>query len=201
MTALPSYPEVRLYLSGLWLLIKGDAQGFRLLDVSDRGMMRSFWAFVWCLPAVFVSWIWLRALLVQNVPPGTQLGGLFFVRVAMLEVLNWLLPIVLAALICLFMGIHRKFPAIVVTINWLGVPFAWIYGLLCLVMLLLPVLTPFIGLIQLMLLMALVFAVSRIMRMICGPQLLMITALVLVLLVPNMILTGALQRFLGIYPF
>lgn len=198
---MPSYAEVRLYLSGLWLLIKGDAQGFRLLDVSDRGMMRSFWAFVWCLPAVFLSWIWLRSLLVQNIPPGTRLGGMFFVRVAMLEVLNWLLPIVLAALICLFMGIHRKFPAIVVAINWLGVPFAWIYGLLCLVMLLLPVLTPFIGLIQLMLLMALVFAVSRIMRMICGPQLLMITALVLVLLVPNMILTGALQRFLGIYPF
>ncbi|WP_245423195.1 hypothetical protein [Neorhizobium alkalisoli] len=190
-----------MYLSGLWLLIKGDAQGFRLLDVSDRGMMRSFWAFVWCLPAVLVSWIWLRSLLVQSIPPGTRLGGMFFVRVAMLEVLNWLLPIVLAALLCLVMGIHRKFPAIVVTINWLGVPFAWIYGLLCLVMLLLPVLTPFIGLIQLMLLMALVFAVSRIMRMICGPQLLMITALVLVLLVPNMILTGALQRFLGIYPF
>ncbi|WP_105370493.1 hypothetical protein [Neorhizobium huautlense] len=198
---MPSYSEVRLYLSGLWLLIRGDAQGFRLLDVSDRGMMRSFWAFVWCLPAVFVSWIWLRSLLVQSMPPGTRLGGMFFVRVAMLEVLNWLLPIVFSALICLFMGIHRKFPAIVVTINWLAVPFAWIYGLLCLAMLLLPVLTPIIGLMQLMLLMILVFAVSRIMRMICGPQLLMTTALVLVLLVPNMILTGAMQRFLGIYPF
>ncbi|WP_117195382.1 hypothetical protein [Rhizobium terrae] len=198
---MPSYHEVRLYLSGLWLLIKGDAQGFRLLDISDRGMVRSFWAFVWCLPPAVASWLWLHELMLDGMPKGSRLGGLFFLRTAMLEVLTWLLPLILAGLLCLLTGIQRKFPAIVVTMNWLAVPFSWIYGLMCALMLLAPAMLPIIGLLQLALIMALIVAFSRIIRMINGPQPLMIIAFVLVLMVPNIILTEALQRFLGIYPF
>ncbi|MBW6423317.1 hypothetical protein KX729_17815 [Rhizobium sp. XQZ8] len=198
---MPSIHEVRLYLSGLWLLIKGDAQGFRLLDVSDRGMTRSFWAFAWCLPAAIASWLWLHQLMLDGLPQGTRLGPLFFVRTAMLEVMNWLVPLILAGVLCLLTGIQRKFPVIVVTMNWLSVPFSWAYGLMCVMMLLAPRMLPVVGLFQLVLLFALVVSFSRIIRMIHGKQPLMITAFVLVLMVPNMILTEALQRFLGIYPF
>lgn len=198
---MPSYREIRLYLSGLWLLIKGDPQGFRLLDISDRGMMRSFWAFVWCLPPALASWLWLRQLILAGMPEDARLGGIFFARTAMLEVIVWLLPIILAGLLCLMIGTYRKFPAIVVAVNWLSVPFSWIYGVMCVVLLLAPPLIPLIGLAQLLLLMALIIAFSRIMRMINGPKPLIVTAFVLVLMVPNMILTEVLQRFLGIYPF
>ena len=146
---MPSIHEVRLYLSGLWLLIKGDAQGFRLLDVSDRGMTRSFWAFAWCLPAAIASWLWLHQLMLDGLPQGTQLGPLFFVRTAMLEVMNWLVPLILAGVLCLLTGIQRKFPAIVVTMNWLSVPFSWAYGLMCVMMLLAPRMLPVVGLFQL----------------------------------------------------
>jgi hypothetical protein len=197
---MPSIHEVRLYLSGLWLLIKGDAQGFRLLDVSDRGMTRSFWAFAWCLPAAIVSWLWLHELLLKGMPPGTRLGPIFFLRTAMLEVLNWLVPLILAGLLCLLASIQRKFPAIVVTMNWLSVPFTWLYGFLYVLMLLVPATTPIVVLLQLVVLLAMVVSFSRIIRMIHGQQPLLVTAFVLVMLVPTMILSEALQRFLGIYP-
>ena len=35
-----------------------DARGFRYLDISDRGIMRSFWAILWCVPPIGISWIW-----------------------------------------------------------------------------------------------------------------------------------------------
>ncbi|AXV14286.1 hypothetical protein CYG48_00255 [Neorhizobium sp. SOG26] len=198
---MPSYHEVRLYLSGLWLLIKGDAQGFRLLDVSDRGMLRSFWAILWCLPAAVASWLWLHELVRASLPQDSRLGGLFFMRTAMLEVFNWMVPLILAGVLSLIAGTQRKFPAVVVTMNWLSVPFSWAYGVMCVIMLLAPALLPLIGLFQLALIMALVISFSRIIRMIHGPKPLTIVAFVLVLMVPNMILTEALQRFLGIYPF
>ena len=197
---MPSFHEVRLYLSGLWLLIQGDAQGFRLLDISDRGMIRSFWAFAWCLPAALVSWIWLHELMLKAMPEGTRLGPVFFMRTAMLEILNWLVPLILAGLLCLLAGIQRKFPAIVVSMNWLSVPFAWFYGVLYVMMLLAPAVTPIVALLQLLILLAMVVSFSRIIRMIHGQQPLLVTAFVLVLLVPTMILSETLQRFLGIYP-
>ena len=52
-----------------WLLIKGDADGFKQLDLTDRGLLRSFWAFVWCLPAMFVTWAWWRMMFLQAMPP------------------------------------------------------------------------------------------------------------------------------------
>lgn len=198
---MPSYHEVRLYLNGLWLLIRGDAQGFRLLDISDRGMMRSFWAFVWCLPAASISWLWWRAYLLEGMPAGARVGGLFFVRMAMLEVFNWLVPLILAGILCALLGIGRKFSAVVVSVNWLSVPFAYLYGLLSLRFLLPSSLDALLALVHFALLIAMVVSVSRVMRMICGPQPLMVTGLVLVLIVPGMLLTEALQRFLGIYPF
>ncbi|MFB9949952.1 hypothetical protein ACFFP0_13890 [Rhizobium puerariae] len=198
---MPSYHEVRLYLSGLWLLIKGDAQGFRLLDISDRGMLRSFWAFIWCLPAAVVSWFWWRSYLLEGMPSGARIGGLFFVRMGMLEVFNWLMPLVLAGLLCAILGIGRKFVPIVVTVNWLSVPFAYLYGLLSLRFLMPSGLDALLALIHFVLLIVMVVSVSRVMRMICGPQPLTVTGLVLVLIVPGMLATEALQRFLGIYPF
>ncbi|MGK9054517.1 hypothetical protein QTA58_06020 [Neorhizobium sp. CSC1952] len=197
---MPSYHEVRLYLSGLWLLIRGEAQGFRLLDISDRGMMRSFWAFVWCLPAAVLSWLWWRAYLLESMPPGARIGGVFYIRMAMLEVFNWMMPLILAGLLCGLIGIGRKFPAVVVTVNWLSVPFAYLYGLLSLRFLLPSGLDALLAFIHFILLIVMVISLSRVMRMICGPQPLMVTGLVLVLIVPGMLLTEALQRFLGIYP-
>ena len=45
-----------------------------------------------------------------------------------------------------------------------------------------------------------VFALARILRMICHGHALMVGAMTLVLLVPSMILSEYLQHFLGIYP-
>lgn len=195
---MPSYHEVRLYLSGLWLLIKGDMQGFRLLDISDRGVTRSFWAFLWCLPAMIVSWNWIRLSFLAASPPETRTGGLFFLRLALIEAINWVVPLILIAVLCLLLDLGRKFPAIVVAMNWLSVPFAYASAALMLGVTLLPGIAHLFALLEMVLLFASVVCSSRILRLICGPEPLIVIAMVLLLFIPDWLLTVVLQQYLDV---
>ncbi|MFN7103652.1 MAG: hypothetical protein ACK4N1_13625 [Pseudorhizobium sp.] len=197
---MPGLNEVKIYLSGLWLVIRGDAGGLKRLDVSDRGLMRSFWAILWCLPAMVMSWVWWRTLYLRGMPDDTELGGIFFFRLAMLELANWLVPLVMVGLMAWALALGRKYYAIVVAVNWLSVPFAYAYGILSLLLMLAPGLTGLLSLIWLFLMMALVFSISRIFRIICGPHPLMVATLTMVLIIPTMLLSDTLERFLGVYP-
>ena len=197
---MPSLKEIEYYLRGIVLLIQGKPQGFGYLDLTDRGMIRSFWAMVWCFPATAISWVWWQTAFLRAYPPGTKTGLPFFLRLAMVEIANWIVPLVLAGFLCLLFGLGRRFHAIVVVSNWLAVPLAYVYALIILMVLVLPGMEGLASLLWLGLLVTLVFALVRLMRMICGQQPLMITTLILVLLVPTMLLSDLLQQYLGVYP-
>ena len=98
------------------------------------------------------------------------------------------------------LGLGRKYYAMVVAVNWLSVPFAYAYAVLSLLLLFAPGLTGLLSLIWLALMIGLVFSISRIFRTICGPSPLMVATLTMVLIVPTMLLSDTLERFLGIYP-
>ncbi|MFD1744783.1 hypothetical protein ACFSE1_04840 [Rhizobium helianthi] len=197
---MPSLTEVRLYLIGLWLLVKGDRSGLAYVDYTDRGMMRSFWAIVWCLPAIGFSWIWWRLAVLETLPPDYRLGGIFFFRMAMLEATNWLLPLLLAGFLMLILGLGKHFSAVVFTANWMSLPFSYLYGVLSLLLVVAPGLTGLIALIWLAAIVALVVSLSRVFRMVIGPQGLTIAALTMVLIVPSLLISDILEKFLDVYP-
>lgn len=197
---MPSFKEVQYYLAGLWLLIRLDARGFSYLDISDRGLMRSFWAIVWCLPPIGISWLWWRQAYLQVMPPHTTIGFAFFFRLALVEAANWLVPLIFTGFLLLAFRIGERFAPIVVAVNWLGVPLAYINALLIALVAFAPGATALVSILWLTVMMALIFALARILRMICGTQPLMIGAITLVLIVPSMLLSDLLQRFLGLSP-
>lgn len=198
---MPPFPEVKYYVSGLWLLFKGDAQGLSRLDMTDRGMMRSFWAFVWCLPAMFVYWAGMRFAFLSASPEGTKAGLGFFLRLFMVEAINWILPLALLGILCLLLKTERQFTAIVVATNWLSVPISYAYAVLTLLLFLAPFAAGLIALVQLVLLIATIFAISRSVRQICGPEPLVVATTMLVLLVPGLIIADLLQSYLGVSPY
>ncbi len=197
---MPTFKEVQYYLSGLWLLIRMDARGFQYLDISDRGMLRSFWAILWCLPPIGISWLWWQQAYLIAMPPETATGLAFFLRLALVEAANWVIPLVLAGLLLLIFRFGDKFAPIVVTVNWLGVPTSYLNALLIALIAFVPGSNGLVALLWLVLMMAIIFSMARILRMICGAHPLFIGALTLVLMIPSMLLTDFLQRFLGIYP-
>ncbi|MBN9033134.1 MAG: hypothetical protein BGO05_25990 [Rhizobiales bacterium 63-7] len=197
---MPSLKEIEYYLRGIVLLIQGKPQGFGYLDLTDRGMIRSFWAMVWCFPATAISWVWWQTAFLRAYPPGTKTGLPFFLRLAMVEIANWIVPLVLAGLLCLALRLGRRFLAIVVVSNWLAVPLSYLYALIVLIVMFVPGAAGIASLLWLALILLLIFSLIRLLRMICGQQPLIIATLVLLLLVPSMFLSDYLQQYLGVYP-
>ena len=127
-------------------------------------------------------------------------GMLFYFRLGLVEAANWFVPLVLAGLLLLAFHKGERFSALIVSVNWLGVPLAYINGLLLALVFFLPGLVGLVSLLLLAFMLAQVFVLARILRMICHGHPLMVGAMTLVLLVPSMILSEYLQHFLGIYP-
>ncbi|WP_296083058.1 hypothetical protein [uncultured Agrobacterium sp.] len=197
---MPPSSEVAFYLRGLWLLFLGKKEGLRLLDISDRGMLRSFYAALWCMPSMALSWYWWHEAYLSGMPEGVRTGAVFFVRLAIVEAICWMVPLILIGLLLVAFGVRDRFQAIIVVANWLSVPFSYAYSLLIVIALFLPALHGLVAILWFALLLSLVFAFSRILRFFVRDQPLLVTALVMTLLVPGMILSELLQRFLGIYP-
>ncbi|MDR6815944.1 hypothetical protein J2X76_001098 [Neorhizobium sp. 2083] len=122
---MPSYHDVRLYLGGLWLLIRGDARGLRPFDISDQGILRSFWAIAWCAPALIIGWIFQRMEYLRHFPQREDYSFIFFLKMLVLSAAQWIMPAVtLIALgfILRFMPLVR---ILIVVRNWFAVPLAY----------------------------------------------------------------------------
>ncbi|CAN7148486.1 hypothetical protein [Neorhizobium sp. LjRoot104] len=122
---MPSYHEVRLYLGGLWLLIRGDARGLRPFDISDEGVLRSFWAIAWCAPALIIGWIFRRLEYLRHFPQREDYSFIFFLKMLVLEAAQWIVPtvaLVALGLILRFMPLVR---ILIVLRNWFTVPLAY----------------------------------------------------------------------------
>ena len=122
---MPALEEVLYYLNGIWLLIRKKQEGFNWLDVSWRGLKRSFWAFAWCLPALAVIWASWRLYYIGNMPQGTTAGAEFVLKMLVIDVIGWLFPLVLIAALSGPLGYARHLVAIVTASNWIAVPFAY----------------------------------------------------------------------------
>ena len=197
---MPTFKEVQYYLAGLWLLIRNDPRGFGYMDISDRGVLRSFWAILWCVPPMGIFWMaWERAYLMA-MPPESSVGIAFFLRLGLVEIAGWVVPPVLAGFLLLIFKIGDRFAPIVVTINWLGVPFAYLNALLIALLVYIPDASAISTMLWYASMSVSIFALARILRMICGANPLFVAALTLTLLIPPMLLSEFLQRFLGVYP-
>jgi hypothetical protein len=123
---MPGLKEVQYYLIGLLHLVRGEPQGWRYLDISERGISRSFWAMLWCLPSFAIYWLWWRILFMENVNVGDT-GLLSFLRMLTIQYEIWMVQLVIATVVLMWMQRGRHFAKMVVATNWLSVPFA-IYG-------------------------------------------------------------------------
>ncbi|MCP8896392.1 hypothetical protein KYK29_15805 [Shinella daejeonensis] len=197
---MPGIDEVLHYQTGLWLLLRNKPEGFRWLDLTVRGLMRSFWAFVWCLPAFAVIWASWRLYYLANMPTGTSAGPGFFLRMLFIDAAGWLLPIVLLLLLARPLGFARQLAAVLTASNWIAVPFAYAAAIPFAMTLLLPDSAPFAGLLLYAIFGATVVLQFRLIRMCVGQQALLAAAMTAIYVLPPMLAGDGLQRLLGTIP-
>ncbi|WP_065372246.1 hypothetical protein [Ensifer adhaerens] len=197
---MPLLDEVLAYIKGLWLLAQGNEEGFRWLDFSESGLWRSFTSMLWCLPAIAVTWASWRFYYLSVMPAGTTIGFGFIFKLLVVDLVSWLLPLVLIAIVSRPLGFAGAVVPIVVTTNWLSVPLSYAMAIPAAMRLIIPGSQGLTSLIWLALLVVSVAVLFRLLRMITGNQMLLASALTALFLLPSMMIGDLLQRFFGLIP-
>ena len=194
---MPALEEVLYYLNGIWLLIRKKQEGFNWLDLSWRGLKRSFWAFAWCLPALAVIWASWRLYYIGNMPQGTTAGAEFVLKMLVIDIIGWLFPLVLIAALSGPLGYARHLVAIVTASNWIAVPFAYATAIPFAVTLVAPSAGVFGGLLLYAVFGASIVLQYRLMWMCTGRQGLLAAAITALFVLPPLLVGQSLQKFFG----
>ena len=121
---MPPSEEIQRHLYGAWQMMLGKRDGIRLLDLSVDGFWNSFFAILVALPVLVVGWVPMA-----NEAYGTAstLGERvsFIVRLAMVDLSVWVLPMAALALVAGVIGVKDRFVPYVVATNWGNALFAW----------------------------------------------------------------------------
>lgn len=118
---MPGLEEAERYIRGVLLLARNRKEGFQWLDISADGFWHSFWAIVYSLPALAVSWASYRIIYLQTTEQPASAGIGFVARLALIDLLTWVLPLVILGLLAKPLGFERHFARFVIATNWLGV--------------------------------------------------------------------------------
>ncbi|GMB81029.1 hypothetical protein NN6n1_18120 [Shinella zoogloeoides] len=197
---MPGLDEVLHYLNGIYLLLKQKQEGFGWLDLTFQGLARSFWAFIWCLPAFAVIWASWRLYYLSGMPAGTTAGLGFLSKVLLIEITGWLLPLVILLALARPLGYGKHLATVVTASNWISVPFAYAMALPVALSLVLPQSVLLAGLLLYAVFGASVMLQFRLVWMCVGKQSLLAAAITAIYVLPPMIVAQELQRVLGTLP-
>ena len=197
---MPQIDEVGAYVRGIWLLIQGNRDGYGWLDISASGVWRSFAAFLWCLPAMAVSWGAWRLFYLANMPVGTETGLVFILKLLFVDLAAWIFPLLLLAALARPLGYGNLLAVIIVATNWLCVPVFYAMAVPAAIRLVIPGSDGLTSLLSLILLITAFAAIFRLVKTIADDQTLLACALTALLVLPSLILGESLQRALGLMP-
>lgn len=120
---MPDPSEIQQSLTGAWRLMMGRSDGMRLLNTSVDGFWESFYAIVIAAPALAIGWVASANDLQLMETPGSK--GSIVVRLALIDLVVWILPLVLLALVVRRIGIADRFVHYVVSGNWASALLIW----------------------------------------------------------------------------
>lgn len=122
---MPPADDIQRYLVGAWRLMTGKRDGLALLDISADGFWNSFFAIVVALPPLIVGWVGSANELGDD-PAATASRFSYLLRLAIVDLGAWVLPLAALAVAAPIAGIRDRFVHYVVAINWASVILAWL---------------------------------------------------------------------------
>jgi hypothetical protein len=117
-------------LAGLRLLARGDARGLSHFDISDDGVIRSFRAALFCLPALIVYAVLRRIEFLQVLPDLGRPHLVYIFQVLVIEASNWCFTVVFLTLAGFVLGLRPLVRPLIVMLNWAAVPFVYAVSIL-----------------------------------------------------------------------
>jgi len=122
---MPPADDIERYLVGAWRLMTGRRDGLGLLDISADGFWNSFFAIVIALPPLIVGWVGTAKEL--GADPAAPVGPFsYLLRLAVVDLGTWILPLVVLAFAAPLAGIRDRFVQYVVALNWATAILSWL---------------------------------------------------------------------------
>ncbi len=121
---MPPAEDIYRQLYGAWRMMTGKRDGLRLLDLTLDGFWNSFFAIVVAGPAMLASWVPLAGEL-SGAGAGFGMRLSMLVRLAIVDVGAWVLPLVGLAAVAGYAGLRARFVHFVVASNWASAIFVW----------------------------------------------------------------------------
>lgn len=119
---MPPIEVMQRSLAGAWATMRGKKSGLALLDLTVDGFWDSFWAIPLALPPLLLTWITVANSITVSEDPVFSV----ILRLAIVDIVNWLLPLVLFALVARRLRLSKRFLPFVVASNWGTVVLVWI---------------------------------------------------------------------------
>ncbi|TIP74102.1 transporter [Mesorhizobium sp.] len=191
-----SSDETYASLNGAWRLMLGKADGLRQLDLSADGFWNSFFAIVVAAPALIVGWVGVA----NEIGDPNAFAGRFstLVRLATVDIVVWVLPLVGLALVAPRAGIGARFVHYVVASNWASAIIAWIMLPAALIRLFLPSANEFAVLASLLLFALSMILTWRMTNVAIGRGAAVGSAVFAGMFVASLVVLFSLQALLGI---
>lgn len=117
-------------LAGLRLLARGDARGLSSFDISDDGVIRSFRAALFCLPAFLVYAVLRRIEFLQVLPDLGRPHLVYIFQVLVIEASHWCFTVLFLTLAGFLLGLRPLVRPMIVMLNWAAVPFVYAVGVI-----------------------------------------------------------------------
>jgi hypothetical protein len=108
-------------------IVRGDAGALSDMDISADGFWRSFEAIIAALPALLFAWV-VEARQIQMEGIGGSMASLVS-RLAFLELVFWVLPIIALAVVLPPLGFGKRFSQLIIARNWLSAAISYLYVL------------------------------------------------------------------------
>jgi hypothetical protein len=191
-----SADEIQTSLTGAWHLMMGKSDGVRLLDLSADGFWNSFFALVVAAPALVVGWVGIANEIGDPYAFSGRLGVL--IRVALVDVGTWTLPLVALAFVSRYAGIATRFVPYVVASNWASALIAWMLLPSALVRLFLPSTDQFVALLTLFFFLLSMVLTWRMTNAVIAKGAAVGSAVFTGMLIASLVVLFALQSLLGI---
>ncbi|MBB6011707.1 transporter [Aquamicrobium lusatiense] len=116
--------EIQRSLAGAWRLMTGKPDGLRLLDLSAEGFWNSFQALLVAAPALIIGWVAVANDIADPLSVSARFS--MAIRLAVVDLGSWILPLVGLALVAPYAGIGNRFVHYVVASNWASAIIAWL---------------------------------------------------------------------------
>lgn len=190
--------EIQKSLSGAWRLMLGKPDGLRLLDLTADGFWNSFFAILIAAPALIVGWVGVSGeLALQPMVDASRFS--IILRLALIEIGAWILPLVAFALVARRVGVGDRFVHYVVASNWTSAIIAWVMLPAALSHMLMPAAQSFTTLLSLLLFTLTMVFSWRMTNAAIGKGAAVGTAVFAGMFVTSLIVLFALQSMLGLY--